>query len=554
MTKYLLRLNADPKLTFYNRETAVYTAAYCGHAAVVQLLVDAGAEVNRYKSNGWGPLQAAYDSAAVTRILLEAKADPDHVASGEGTALYLASKWNYVEVVQALLKGGAGVNIPSDDRNYHSTPLIVAVGKGNIEVVRLLLEARADINYRRAGGHFALQYARSSEDCLAALLEYNPALDIVDNYSDTALHCIAKDTPLAFIKRLLNAGANPEILNKQGYTPLSVAISKQNIAAAKYLIKRRVMLDFTDGLWGGPLHLACMKASLECIEALVEGDARVNLIDSEVGTPLQAACFRDAHTPEEEEERREIIKYLINAGALPNLQGGQLGFPLNAACLQATPETIKFLIENGADVEVEDMLGRNPAQLASLRTTDPMELFTAEKFRRNFSCRDALGRTALHYAVMSGRLDVVKRAFDLSGQDVDAKADDGWTPLMWAARTCGHWGTATTERQEIIQFLKYEGADLWVRGKGFPRDWSPLKVARYYKAPSEILKMLVPETRQRILDIDGGQEVDFWDSSFHLTMVGQEKESTYCAACLMVRFHSLSTLFLLPQFSYRGQY
>lgn len=126
------------------------------------------------------------------------------------------------------------------------------------------------------------------------------------------------------------------------------------------------------------------------------------------------------------------------------------------------PDTIKFLIDKGAKIFVEAVMCWNPAQLVSFRTIEHVELFDTEEYRSLFSKRDALGRTALHYAVVSGRLDVVKRIYELSGQEVDQKYNDGWTSLMWAVRICGNWSTSTYQQADIIQFLKDQGADLWV--------------------------------------------------------------------------------------------
>jgi ankyrin repeat protein len=150
---------------------------------------------------------------------------------------------------------------------------------------------------------------------------------------------------------------------------------------------------------------------------------------------------------------------------------------------EAGPDTIKFLIDKGAEISVENKMCWNPAQLVSFRATEHVELFDTEEYRSLFSKRDALGRTALHYAVVSGRLDIVRRIYELYGKEVDQKDNDGWTPLIWAVRVCGNWSTSTYQQVDIIQFLKDQGADLCAREEGLlGRGWSPLKVARYYGA------------------------------------------------------------------------
>ncbi len=76
---------------------------------------------------------------------------------------------------------------------------------------------------------------------------------------------------------------------------------------------------------------------------------------------------------------------------------------------------------------------------------------------------------------------------------------NGWTPLLWAARISYAWEKTSRERESIIRLLLDRGADLWVRGDGLreDREWSPLKLARYYGADKNIIQLLIPEIKQR---------------------------------------------------------
>lgn len=534
MVECLLQLGADPKLSFYEGLTPIFIASKHRHTEVVQLLVNNEVDVNALTTDKWGPLQIAYRSAPIIRILLKANAEIDYV-SQSGTALSLASRYNYIEVVKILLECGAGVDIPTPESrwSYSDTPLIIASDGGNAEIVKLLLEAGANTNYRNALTNFALQCAVQNEECMKALLEYGPLLDIVDRNGDTALHCVEERTPVSAVKRLMNAGANPEIVNNNGFTPVSMSILRSNLRVMKYFISKQVKLDIISGTDGGPLHLACME-SLEYVKPLIDAGANVNLCDIEcAGTPLHMLCLRRIYSPDQEEEMKQIIQLLIEAGAEVNKKGGKCGYPLHAACLVRAPDTIRFLLDKGAEASTEDIMQWNPAQLVSLRTTEHMNIFDIEEYRSLFSKRDALGRTALHYAVVSGRLDLVKRVYELSGKEANQKDNDGWTPLMWAVRFCVRWSTSTDQRADIIQFLKDEGADLWARGEGLlGRGWSPLKVARYYGVPPDIIEMLVPDIKER--SINNGEERETY---FHQTNLGIEAPG-YCDGCLMVRFSS----------------
>jgi ankyrin repeat protein len=188
----------------------------------------------------------------------------------------------------------------------------------------------------------------------------------------------------------------------------------ENVDAAKYLISKKSDINVVGGISGGPLHIACLGGHLELARLLTESGANVNLADSGyAGTPLQSAvlgrwCFSFDHWPSEADESKkmETICFLIEeAEADINSRAGFFGNTISAACLRCTPETIKFLLDKGASVDVQDWMERKPIHLASFRTLDHLQLMLDAGER--VSVRDKLGRTPLHYAVTSGHLDLV---------------------------------------------------------------------------------------------------------------------------------------------------
>jgi ankyrin repeat protein len=375
---------------------------------------------------------------------------------------------------------------------------------------------------------------------LRALLEYNPLLDVRDNNGNTALHCIISATPTSSVKLLLNAGANPEICNNFGYTPVCRAAEMDNIDVAKYLISKKVEINVVDGAAGGPLHLACSSASLRLVKVLIDSGADanksvdVNLADPSItGTPLISACYREPDASNE--VKKQIIRYLIEEVKVDiNRYSGALGNAINVACLTSTPEIISLLLKNGATSDVEDRMGHKPIHLASFRTLDHIQpLLDAGE---QVTATDKLGRTPLHYAVVSGRVNLVERILNLSGGSVDTPDFDDWTPLLWAARVCGKWETTSSEQAKIIGLLLARGADLWVRGKGLDRDWSPLKVARYYGAAERVIELLTPKLKRRA---NKRGEEESWDERFHLSKEAVGNSSGYCDGCLLVSFPAI---------------
>ena len=515
----------------------IYVAARDGHPEIVRLLVEEGADINVTTEGNWGPLHIAYDFPEVARVLLEKNADINRL-SDDGTALFLASRWGYPEVVKVYLEHKPDLEIGLKKEGYYDgmTALSIAIDQSNTEIVRLLLEAGANVNQRTRNGRFPLLLALSrsfdSEDTLRTVLEYNPSLTMTDDDGDTALNYLRMQTPVSSIRLLINAGADPEIRNKKGYTALCIAAREENIDAVKYLLSKNGRVNIIGARNGGPLHLACSFGSLEMVKILVENavGADVNQACPGIwGTPLQCVCYRGSSMDDTPELIKSMALYLIEeAKADVNTYGGQFGYALSAACLKGGSELIKLMLEKGAKTDVEDELGRKPIHLAAFRTVEHIELLLDDG--KLNSAEDKLKRTPLHYAVVSGRVEVVKRVLDLVPELLDVPDSDGWTPLLWAARTCGKWYTTVDELPEIIELLLSRGADLWVRGEGLDREWSPLKVARYYGVADRVIELLTPKSKERAKD----GETETWDDRFHLSKKAVIRDDGFCDACLLV--------------------
>ena len=104
------------------RWTALHIASHGGHADVVRVLVDAGADVDKMDTDGWTPLYLAarHEDAAALKMLLAAGADPNLGQSPYFWALVFGHK----SVLALLLQHGAAMvttdqngNAPRNQRN-----------------------------------------------------------------------------------------------------------------------------------------------------------------------------------------------------------------------------------------------------------------------------------------------------------------------------------------------------------------------------------------------------------------------------------------------------
>ena len=71
-------------------------------------------------------------------MLLEKKVDVNRVTKA-GTAISEAVTQGDLEVVEALLKGGADINLSHDEKNPARTPLWVACEEEKVDIIRFLL-------------------------------------------------------------------------------------------------------------------------------------------------------------------------------------------------------------------------------------------------------------------------------------------------------------------------------------------------------------------------------------------------------------------------------
>ncbi|HEX5942846.1 MAG TPA: ankyrin repeat domain-containing protein, partial [Anaerolineales bacterium] len=160
----LLGLGANVEVQDENGRTALIAAAYENNLPIANLLIQAGADVNKQDNTQ----QSAYLIATsegfleLLKVTLQAGADVYSKDSYNGTGLIRAADRGHVEIIQELLK----TDIEIDHiNNLGWTALLEAIilgdgGARHTEVVRLLVEAGADVNLADFNGITPLAHAR----------------------------------------------------------------------------------------------------------------------------------------------------------------------------------------------------------------------------------------------------------------------------------------------------------------------------------------------------------------------------------------------------------
>lgn len=125
-----------------------------------------------------------------------------------------------VAEVQSLLNQGLDFDKMG---KYDSTPLANAAALGNLEIVDLLLIARADPNWGGCRIPLGIAAGRGHSDVVYTLLEYGADPNKQDLQGNTALHMAVSSGKPGIVKALVKAGADLNIQNNMQQTPAMLA-------------------------------------------------------------------------------------------------------------------------------------------------------------------------------------------------------------------------------------------------------------------------------------------------------------------------------------------
>jgi ankyrin repeat protein len=235
-------------------------------------------------------------AAEIIQVLLEAGADLDAADSNKWTVLHSATRQNMLEVMSQLLAAGADINAADQ---WGQTCLHHAIREQHLDALNVLLKAGAanvGDDHQRTPLHYA---ACHSPDATAVqlLLSAGAVVDAVDISGCTPLHDAAAVGREANTQVLLNAGAAPGRADNRGFTPLHHAAWKGSFEVARLLLDTgRVSADPADDAGDTPLHIAAREGHLQVVQLLLEHAAAPAAVNSSQHTALQEAILA-GHLP-----------------------------------------------------------------------------------------------------------------------------------------------------------------------------------------------------------------------------------------------------------------
>lgn len=403
-----------------NGGTALSMAARSLDVAAVHLLLENGAEPNLIDNRGTSPLLYSllpYDREErhleVLRMLLAGGADVNVRPYWNRTALMEAVSRGHAKIVQLLLAHGADPNARDD---AGATPLMYAVPRPFLQattadVVRLLAAAGADLNARDNAGRTAAMIAGASGNKeILPLLKKLGAQDAQEQLGQMSLGVSAslmrgvRDGNLAQVRLLLAGGADANIVDESGWTPLMHAADSGFAGIVEELLSSGARANAKSPRGSRALTLAVLRRHIPIARALVAAGADVNAPNGAGDTPILIAS-KFEHVIARRSGRLSL------AGAVPGGTGRVTAGGLPGGAFETIanrePELVEVLLDAGADP----------------------------------NSRDKDGLTPLMFAAGQGRLDLVKLLL-ARGADVNTKAAYGITA----------WQLATGE--EVIRTLR----------------------------------------------------------------------------------------------------
>ncbi|XP_023313417.1 E3 ubiquitin-protein ligase MIB1 isoform X2 [Trichogramma pretiosum] len=286
--------------------TALQAASQNGHLDVIKILLLYKADVEIEDKDGDRAVHhAAFgDEPAVICMLAGAGADLNARNKRRQTALHIAVNKGHAGVVRALLEFGCH---PSLQDSEGDTPLHDAISKKRDDMLAVLLDHAADITLTNNNGFNALHHAalRGNPSAMRVLLSKLPRPWIVDEKKDdgyTALHLAALNNHVEVAEQLARAGkADLDLQNVNLQTALHLAVERQHTQIVRLLVREGANLNVADKDGDTPLHEALRHHTLSQLRQLqdVQDVGRLLMGLGAQGQDKKSssfiACFLSAH-------------------------------------------------------------------------------------------------------------------------------------------------------------------------------------------------------------------------------------------------------------------
>jgi len=291
------------------------------------------------------------------------------------------------------------------------SPLTLAIGCRNIDMVRLLVQAGSD-PYQEApndqGSPLSVGFIwyLNGTNGAEALAELLPISSYIDDMDFSPVHQIVMgNLHMDLADALENNPSYRKHVNSHGLarlTPLDIAVHRGDHAAMRLLIAYGADIEaINGGRRTTALHRACLKGDYEAVKILLEAGASVDARERHKWHALCCAATCPVEDPS------KLLSLLLRYGADVNADTNFGWQSLSHAITQGTLAAVEWLVDHGADIDHADWEGDTALAEAIFQGwSDKAELL----IRRgcDLSTVSKEGRTLLHYLARDGEVDMMQ--------------------------------------------------------------------------------------------------------------------------------------------------
>lgn len=284
----------------------------------------------------------------------------------------------------------------------------------NMATVRSLLQQKADVNGPQRDGTTALHWAARLDDLELAelLIRAGANATAANRFGVTPLALAAINANAGMIEKLLKAGADVNApLSELGETPLMMASRTGNVEAVTVLLRHGARVNVKESSRG---HTALIWAATEGHSAvaklLMENGADVNARSNPdtppagrrgggaAAQPAAARTEEPARCPAKNAPRPEVVFGVAGPATRTQATGGGCITALILAARQNHEETVRTLLEGGADIDVTMADGTSALVVAIINAHYQLAGYLLQK-GADPNIADGKGRAALYAAV-----------------------------------------------------------------------------------------------------------------------------------------------------------
>ncbi|XP_045163299.2 E3 ubiquitin-protein ligase mib1-like isoform X1 [Mercenaria mercenaria] len=284
--------------------------------------------------------------------------------SGDMSVVEAAAKGDIGRVKDIVRRSPDKVNAKHENK----TALQLACYEGKMDVIKFLLDNKADVNISDDEGDTALHYAAfgQEEGALGLLLQKGAKLDMQNKKGQTSLHITVGKGSVPCTRLLIKHGASVNLRDEDGDSPMHDCIiqrRKQNYLIDAIFKSPRPDFTVSNGKGFNVLQWAALKDCRRAAEIIISNKSSVIDLKMPEGFTALHICAANDHV--------EIASGLLKAGANKDARDGSGRTPLIVAVSQSHKRTVELLLTYDCKVDAQDNEGNTALHVAQISRALP---------------------------------------------------------------------------------------------------------------------------------------------------------------------------------------